>query len=57
MLALMAFNLAMMISMTATEILFIVADIVVAIALLVWLVPKADKNIFIDTDNDKVEEQ
>lgn len=45
-----------MISMTATEILFTVADIVVAIALLVWLVPKADKNIFNDTDNDKGEE-
>ena len=56
MLAPMALNLAMMISMTATEILFTVADIIVAIALLVWLVPKADKNIFNDTDNDKGEE-
>lgn len=53
MLALMAFNLAMMISMTATEILFTVADIVVAIVLL--LILKADNNTFID--NDKGEEQ
>ena len=46
-----------MISMTATEILFTVVDLIVAIALLAWLVPKADNNIFIDTDNDKGEEQ
>lgn len=57
MLAPMALNLAMMISMTATEILFTVVDLIVAIALLAWLVPKADNNIFIDTDNDKGEEQ
>ena len=57
MLAPMALNLAMMISMTTTEILFTVANLIVAIALLAWLVPKADNNIFIDTDNDKGEEQ
>lgn len=56
MLAPMALNLAMMISMTTTEILFTVANLIVAIALLAWLVPKADKNIFNDTDNDKGEE-